>query len=303
MSTETEVTPSRSDADVSGTARTMSGTTASSDMRTSGTATGMAGMSGTVPGASGRTTGMSGTSGTAFDSGVTDTTDAGTATEGDVGRFARRPTEGEAGPRGDVGGTSFGTSTAGADLNRTTNAGGTTFGDYQHGNEGHRVRRWTWGDGGDLSGEGTSTMAGGGTYDTSSGFSGGADQFEQWRGRDLYGSDGDKVGTVNEIYVDEATGQAEWLGLDTGFLGTKRVVVPYRSASMSGDRFQVPFTKDQVKDAPGVDDEQIGEDQERELCTYFGVDYSHSASPTGMAGQAEGGFTSRHRRWWGERAA
>ena len=38
----------------------------------------------------------------------------------------------------------------------------------------------------------------------------------EWRGRDVVGSDGEKIGTVDEIYLDTTTGDPEWLSINTG---------------------------------------------------------------------------------------
>lgn len=131
------------------------------------------------------------------------------------------------------------------------------------------------------------------------------DSIEAMRGQDVYGSEGDKIGSVEEVYVDDATSQPEWLGIDVGFLGLKRVVVPFRSATPREDGYAVPFSKDDVKQAPSVDVDEIGVEDERELCTYFGLDYSHAESPTGMPAEGETPATDvavRHRRLWGQSA-
>jgi len=73
-----------------------------------------------------------------------------------------------------------------------------------------------------------------------------------WRGCDVIGSDGEKIGELNEIYIDEQTGQPEWGLVSSGLLGTKSNFVPLADASRAGDDVQVRFTKQQVKDAPGV---------------------------------------------------
>jgi len=71
-----------------------------------------------------------------------------------------------------------------------------------------------------------------------------------WRGQTMTDSDGSKIGTIEEIYLDADSGQPEWALVNTGLFGTKRSFVPLRDASASGDGVRVPFSKDQVKDAP-----------------------------------------------------
>jgi sporulation protein YlmC with PRC-barrel domain len=55
-----------------------------------------------------------------------------------------------------------------------------------------------------------------------------------WRGRTLVGVEGDKIGTVEEIYLDAETNEPEWLAVKTGLFGTHVSFVPISQASESG---------------------------------------------------------------------
>src|SRR5215218_10383027 len=79
------------------------------------------------------------------------------------------------------------------------------------------------------------------------------DRLETLRGTNVYDVEGDKIGSVEEIFVDEQTQEPEWIGLGTGFFGTKRVLVPATTADHVGDEIHVPYAKDQVKDTPDID--------------------------------------------------
>ncbi len=100
------------------------------------------------------------------------------------------------------------------------------------------------------------------------------------RGADVYDSDGDKIGSVEDIYYDEQTNQPEWIGIGTGFFGTKRVLVPVEGADMRGDGLYVPYSKSHVKDSPDIDADEISEDAERELYSYYGLQASERRSDT-----------------------
>ena len=102
------------------------------------------------------------------------------------------------------------------------------------------------------------------------------------RGQPVYTTDGDKIGKVDEIYVDEQTGQPEWIGLSAGMLGTKRVLVPVAGAAPYEDGFQVPYGSDQVKGTPGVDGDEISQQTEAELYSHYGLEYSERRSDTGL---------------------
>ena len=93
------------------------------------------------------------------------------------------------------------------------------------------------------------------------------------RGAPVVDSAGEKIGAVEEIYVEERTGRPEWIGLGTGFFGTKRVLVPYDGADVAGDEVRVRYAKDQVKDSPDVDEDELSLEREQELYAYYGLPY------------------------------
>ena len=46
------------------------------------------------------------------------------------------------------------------------------------------------------------------------------DELQSWHGRDLIDRDGDKIGSIGDVYLDDQTGQPEWLTVKTGLFGT-----------------------------------------------------------------------------------
>jgi uncharacterized protein (TIGR02271 family) len=109
------------------------------------------------------------------------------------------------------------------------------------------------------------------------------EQLLQHRGHDLYDNDGEKIGTIEEIYLDAQTGEPEWALVNTGLFGTKSTFVPLRDASGDGDSLSVPFEKAQVKDAPKMDpDGQLSQSEEAELYRHYGLEYSESQSDSGL---------------------
>ena len=113
------------------------------------------------------------------------------------------------------------------------------------------------------------------------------DQLSQMQGSPVMSSDGDTIGNVEEIFYDEQTRQPEWIGIGTGFFGTKRVLVPVQGAEVRDDAFYVPYSKDQVKGSPDVDADEISQETEAELYSYYGLPYSEQRSDTGLP---EGGM-------------
>jgi uncharacterized protein (TIGR02271 family) len=104
-----------------------------------------------------------------------------------------------------------------------------------------------------------------------------------WRGQDLVGHDGQKIGSIEEIYIDDQTRQPEWALVTTGLFGSKRSFVPIAQASSAAEGVRVPFDKDQVKDSPKVDpDGELSQREEAELYRHYGMDYSESHSDSGL---------------------
>ena len=104
------------------------------------------------------------------------------------------------------------------------------------------------------------------------------------RGQDLMSQDGDKLGTIEEIYLDTETNQPEWALIATGLFGSKQSFVPISGAGREGDAVTVPFDKATVKDAPKVDpDGRLSESDEQELYRHYGLDYGSAGSGSGSS--------------------
>jgi uncharacterized protein (TIGR02271 family) len=89
-------------------------------------------------------------------------------------------------------------------------------------------------------------------------------------GRQLHGEGGEKIGTIDAVYIDQASGEPTWIAVRTGLLGTRSSFVPLADARMDGDAVLVPFGKDQVKDAPNVEAGGMLEpDEERRLFQHY----------------------------------
>ncbi|HEX3201050.1 MAG TPA: PRC-barrel domain-containing protein, partial [Actinomycetes bacterium] len=100
------------------------------------------------------------------------------------------------------------------------------------------------------------------------------DTVRSWQGRTMVDRDGDRIGNIDAIYVDDQTGEPEWALVNTGFFGTRSTFVPIAQATARGDQVQVPYEKQLVKDAPNMDpDGHLSEQEEQELWRHYGLDY------------------------------
>ncbi|MFF5794706.1 PRC-barrel domain-containing protein [Paeniglutamicibacter sp. NPDC012692] len=72
-------------------------------------------------------------------------------------------------------------------------------------------------------------------------------------GAKVFGSDGEKIGTLGHIHLDERTGIPDFVAVHTGFFGGSEKFVPLTGAEISNGQLYVKFPKDLIKDAPDID--------------------------------------------------
>ena len=85
-------------------------------------------------------------------------------------------------------------------------------------------------------------------------------------------SDGDTIGKVGTVYVDDSDGHLTWVTVKTGWFNTNESFVPLDDATLEGSTITVPYTADKVKDAPHFDaDASLSPEEEDQLYTYYGT--------------------------------
>jgi uncharacterized protein (TIGR02271 family) len=100
-------------------------------------------------------------------------------------------------------------------------------------------------------------------------------EVQGWIGEDLIGQDHDKLGTIDQVYLDRETGEPSFVSVKTGMFGTRSSLVPIDGAGVHGDHIHVSFTKDQVKGAPNIDeDHDLSETEEQTLYEHYGIGYT-----------------------------
>jgi uncharacterized protein (TIGR02271 family) len=115
----------------------------------------------------------------------------------------------------------------------------------------------------------------------------------EWRGRTVVTSNGDKIGTLEEVYLDTHTGRPEWATVKTGLFGTKQSFIPLADADAVRGDVSVPYSKDQIKDAPSVDpDGELSADEEQRLYRHYGVSGGDDTSAEETIGEDVSGPTT-----------
>ena len=117
------------------------------------------------------------------------------------------------------------------------------------------------------------------------------EQLRQAIGATAYDRDGDKLGTIGQVYADDDTEQPKWITVHTGMFGMRESFVPLQGVQLGGDRIVLAYDKDTIKDAPHVaGDQHLSTEEEQRLYRHYGLDYGEGhiahTGPGGLAGGA-----------------
>jgi uncharacterized protein (TIGR02271 family) len=120
---------------------------------------------------------------------------------------------------------------------------------------------------------------------------------EEWRGAKVVDVNGDKVGSIDEVYLDRGSEQPEWVTVSTGLFGTRTTFVPINDAQLIDGEVRLGYAKDQIKEAPNVDaDGALSRDEERTLYEHYGrSDYGNWDGSDSRAGEGATGRDSADR--------
>ncbi len=106
------------------------------------------------------------------------------------------------------------------------------------------------------------------------------EQARTWGGKLLVDPDGAAIGTVTQIYSDDATGLPEWATIR---LGEATVFLPLLDAVEVDGRVRVRAKRDDVAKAPlVVSGDRISEQDEARLYGHYGIEYSPERSASGL---------------------
>lgn len=89
-------------------------------------------------------------------------------------------------------------------------------------------------------------------------------------GHHVLDQEGNKVGKINQVYLDDETDQPSWISVHTGLFGRHETLVPLQGSQPAEEDIRVPYDKATVKDAPHIDaDRHISPEEERTVREYY----------------------------------
>ena len=91
-----------------------------------------------------------------------------------------------------------------------------------------------------------------------------------WRGKSVVDRDGEKVGQLGALYLDENDHPA-YAGVHTGLFRRRESMVPLAGARELGDGVQLPYALEQIRSAPNVDvDVALTDEEQDRLADHYG---------------------------------
>lgn len=98
-------------------------------------------------------------------------------------------------------------------------------------------------------------------------------------GASVTGENDTKLGKVDAVYLDNETQRPEWVAVTTGMFGSHVSLVPLAEADYRDGVLHLPYSKDQVHNAPHQDpDQQLSPEDEKQLFDHYGVGQGRTAS-------------------------
>jgi sporulation protein YlmC with PRC-barrel domain len=113
---------------------------------------------------------------------------------------------------------------------------------------------------------------------------------EKYEGYKVYDNRGDKIGKVDDLFVDESDNE-EYIGVKLGLFGTKSTLIPMEIVRVNEAEkaIEVSDSKDHVQDAPTFgDDDEVTAEYEDRIRSHFGLESLASSSSSGGYGANSG---------------
>jgi hypothetical protein len=104
-----------------------------------------------------------------------------------------------------------------------------------------------------------------------------------WHGRALIDVNGEKIGKLEEVYVDVETDIPQFATVKEGLIGRHLTFVPLGGVTVGPDEIQVAVTREQVHDAPNLElsGEELSQADESTLYHHFQLNYTPPNIPSG----------------------
>jgi sporulation protein YlmC with PRC-barrel domain len=104
-----------------------------------------------------------------------------------------------------------------------------------------------------------------------------------WHGKTLVDRHGEKIGKLEDVYVDVENDEPQFGTVKEGLIGRHLTFVPLGGIVVGPDELRVPVSKEQVKSAPTIElhGEELSQADESALYHHFELNYTPPNSVSG----------------------
>jgi hypothetical protein len=104
-----------------------------------------------------------------------------------------------------------------------------------------------------------------------------------WYGKLLVDPDGEKIGKLEDVYVDVETDVPQFATVKEGLIGRHLTFVPLGGITVGPNELRVVVSRDQVQAAPNIElhGEELSQDDESALYHHFELNYTPPNTPSG----------------------
>jgi sporulation protein YlmC with PRC-barrel domain len=105
----------------------------------------------------------------------------------------------------------------------------------------------------------------------------------EWHGKMLIDRDGEKIGKLQDVYVDVETDEPQFATVKEGFISRHLTFVPLGGIRIGPEDLQVAVTKEQVRSAPEIEmhGEELSQGDESRLYHHFEMNYTPPNTESG----------------------
>ena len=105
----------------------------------------------------------------------------------------------------------------------------------------------------------------------------------EWHGKMLVDRNGEKIGKLQDVYVDVETDEPQFATVKEGFIGRHLTFVPLGGVKVGPDSLEAAVSKAQVQDAPNIEQhgEELSQADESSLYHHYELNYTPPKTESG----------------------
>src|SRR5450759_3750033 len=105
----------------------------------------------------------------------------------------------------------------------------------------------------------------------------------EWRGRRLVDRNGERIGKLQDVYVDVETDEPQFATVKEGFIGRHLTFVPLGGIKVGPESLEAAVSRQQVQDAPNIEQhgEELSQADESSLYHHYELNYTPPKTESG----------------------